>query len=99
MFSFFQKQQDGPFSLAIISIRAVGKEHKHHGHRGHVKSMTDVLPMAGGPMVMAEKQPYFDEYDPEVDGAGSRFSEKAQVASPQTSQGLMQRLSKALCGW
>jgi hypothetical protein len=96
--SFFQKQQDGPFSLAILGIRAIGHGNQHHGH-GHRDA--HIIPGNDLAMAMPEKQgAFYDEYDPAVDGADSTpaMNEKGQAGKKQESIGWFGRLAAALCG-
>lgn len=64
--SFFQEQQDGDFSVSLISISAVGGKKHDNGKNileGHVAGNTCPVP---GQEKRAQR--YFDAYDPEVDG-------------------------------
>ena len=68
--SFFQEQQDGDFSVSLVSISAVGGK-KHHGKNVlGVDRAGNTCPLPTTESQKKREQRYFDAYDAEVDGVG-----------------------------
>jgi len=69
--SFFQEQQDGDFSVSLVSISAVGGRKHDYGKNVLGEDIAgNTCPQPTTASQKKRNQRYFDAYDSEVDGEG-----------------------------